>query len=215
MAIIKPMTLGDQVFERLESDIFAGVYPRGSVLTENRLCEELGVSRTPIREALKRLEQEHLIESRSKGLVVIGVSVQDAKTIYEIRKRIEGLAAAMCAENATDGQIEEMREIIELQEFYAEKQDAEKVRELDSRFHDMVYRACGSVVLYDTLLPLHKMVQKFRKASGEVHSRAKASAAEHKRIYEAIAARDPASAEAVMLLHIASAQSFITELKEE
>ena len=215
MALHKPLTLADQVFDRLENDIFAGIYARGSVLTESRLCEELGVSRTPIREALKRLEQEHLVESHSKGLVVVGISRQDALTIYEVRKRIEGLAASMCAEKATDEQLAQMRDIVELQEFCAEKQDSEKVRMLDNQFHDTVYRSCGSVVLYDTLMPLHKKIQKFRKASVEVHGRATASAAEHRRICEAIAARDPDAAEAAMLAHIGKAQSFITELKEE
>ena len=215
MALQKPLTLADQVFDRLENDIFTGIYARGSVLTENKLCEELGVSRTPIREALKRLEQEHIIESHSKGLVVVGITRQDALTIYEVRKRIEGLAAAMCAEKATDEQIAQMRDIVELQEFCAEKQDSEKVRMLDNRFHDMVYRSCGSVVLYDTLMPLHKKIQKFRKASVEVHGRAAASAGEHRRICEAIAARDPAAAEAAMLDHLAKAQSFINELKED
>ena len=215
MALHKPVTLADQVFDRLENDIFTGVYARGSILTENKLCEELGVSRTPIREALTRLEQEHIIESHSKGLVVIGITRQDALVIYEIRMRIEGLAAAMCAKNADDAQISELRDIVELQEFCAEKQDSEKVRVLDNRFHETVYRACGSAVLYDTLAPLHRKIQKFRKASVEVHGRATASAGEHRRIFEAIAARDPAAAEAAMLDHLAKAQSFITELKED
>lgn len=215
MTLHKPLTLADQVFDRLESDIFTGVYARGSVLTENRLCDELGVSRTPIREALKRLEQEHIIESRSKGLVVIGVTRQDAMIIYEVRKRIEGLTAAMCARNATDEQIAQMRDIVELQEFCAEKQDAEKVRTLDKEFHDLLYRGCGSVVLYDTLVPLHKKIQKFRKASVEVHGRAAESVREHRLIYEAVAARDPEAAEKAMLTHLAKAQSVIAELEEE
>lgn len=216
MNLHKPVTLADQIFERLENDIFAGVYERGSVLTELRLCEELGVSRTPVREALNRLEQEHLIESHSsKGLVVIGITRQDAMVIYEVRKRIEGLAAAMCAEKAGDDQIAQLRDIVDLQEFCAGKKDSEKVRMLDNQFHDLVYRACGSVVLYDTLMPLHKKIQKFRKASVEVRSRAAESAQEHRRIFEAIAARDPKAAEEAMLAHIASAQNFVCELKEE
>lgn len=215
MALQKTLTLADQVFERLENDIFTGVYARGTVLTETRLCEELGVSRTPIREALKRLEQEHIIESISKGMVVIGVSREDALTIYEVRKRIEGMAAALCAKNATDEQIAQMRDAVELQEFCAEKEDSEKVRTLDTRFHDLIYRSCGSVVLYDTLMPLHKKIQKYRKASVEVHGRAEESAGEHRRIYEAIAAHDPAAAEAAMLDHIARAERFISELKED
>lgn len=215
MIVQKSFSLADQVFDRLENDILTGVYPRGSVLTEMKLCQELGVSRTPIREALRRLEQEHLIESHSRGLVVIGITRQDAMLIYEVRKRIEGLAAGVCAAKITDEQLAQMRDIIELQEFYAQKQDSEKVRMLDNQFHEAVYRASGSAVLYDTLMPLHRKIQKYRKASLAVRSRAKESSREHRQVFEAIAARDPKAAEQAMLAHVASAQSFLTELKED
>lgn len=215
MIVQKSFSLADQVFDRLENDILTGVYPRGSVLTEMKLCQELGVSRTPIREALRRLEQEHLIESHSRGLVVIGITRQDAMLIYEVRKRIEGLAAGVCAAKITDEQLAQMRDIIDLQEFYAQKQDSEKVRMLDNQFHEAVYRAGGSAVLYDTLMPLHRKIQKYRKASLAVRSRAKESSREHRQVFEAIAARDPKAAEQAMLAHVASAQSFLTELKED
>lgn len=215
MIVQKSFSLADQVFDRLENDILTGVYPRGSVLTEMKLCQELGVSRTPIREALRRLEQEHLIESHSRGLVVIGITRQDAMLIYEVRKRIEGLAAGVCAAKITDEQLAQMRDIIDLQEFYAQKQDSEKVRMLDNQFHEAVYRASGSAVLYDTLMPLHRKIQKYRKASLAVRSRAKESSREHRQVFEAIAARDPKAAEQAMLAHVASAQSFLTELKED
>ena len=85
----RSVSIADQVFEKLEHDILSGEYARGEVLTETRLSEKLGVSRTPIREALRRLEQEHIIEMRSKGAVVIGISREDIDAIYEIRQRIE------------------------------------------------------------------------------------------------------------------------------
>ena len=70
MAMFKSISLADQVFEKLESDIVSGVYPRGEVLTELKLVEQLNVSRTPIREALRRLEQERLIQDTGKGSVM-------------------------------------------------------------------------------------------------------------------------------------------------
>ena len=89
----KTTSLADQVFDRLENDILFGVYPRGTVLTELRLVEELGVSRTPIREALRRLEQERLIEDSAKGSIVLGVTREDLLDILDIRQNVEGLAA--------------------------------------------------------------------------------------------------------------------------
>ena len=93
MKDFRTVTLADQVFERLESDIIQGVYPRGEVLTELKLVEQLNVSRTPIREALRRLEQEHLIADTGKGSVVLGITAEDLVDIMDIRCRIEGLAS--------------------------------------------------------------------------------------------------------------------------
>ena len=92
------ISIADQVFEELERDILSGVYERGEILTEMQAQRELGVSRTPIREALRRLEQEHIIESTSKGARVIGISAQDIADIREIRLRLEGLASRWAAE---------------------------------------------------------------------------------------------------------------------
>ena len=92
MKDFRTVTLADQVFERLESDIIQGVYPRGEVLTELKLVEQLNVSRTPIREALRRLEQEHLIADTGKGTVVLGITAEDLVDIMDIRCKIEGLA---------------------------------------------------------------------------------------------------------------------------
>ena len=121
--IHKTVSLADQIFERLESDILTGIYPRGSVLTELTLSEDLGVSRTPIREAVRRLEQEHLVEATSKGVVVLSITQQDAMIIYDIRIHAEGLAARACAENITDEQLKELKDLLDLQEFYIKKGD--------------------------------------------------------------------------------------------
>lgn len=209
----KNLSLADQVFERLEGDILSGKYARGQVLTELALCADMGVSRTPIREAAHRLAQEHLVELTGKGITVLGVTEKDLADIYDIRMRLEGLAAALAAKNATDAQIEEMREALDLQEFYEGKKDPEHIRFMDSRFHDMLYAAADSIVLYDTLMPLHKKTQKFRKASVENHSRAAASLLEHRAILEAIAAHDAVTAEEAMKKHVINAKNHITKGK--
>ena len=205
----KTISLADQVFERLEHEILSGVYQRGEVLTELRLCTDLGVSRTPVREALRRLEQEHIIEISGKGIVVLGVTEQDLHDIYDIRREIEGDAAAKTAERITDEELEELRGVIELQEFYVSKKDAEHIRRLDSQFHQLIYRFTGSAVYYDTLMPLHKKVQKHRKKSVENSSRAVSSLEEHRKIFDAVAARDPKNARRAMIAHVENARNHI------
>lgn len=209
----KNISLADQVFERLEADVLSGKYERGQVLTEMALCADMGVSRTPIREAAHRLAQEHLVELTSKGITVLGVTDKDLSDIYDIRMRLEGMAAAFAAKNASDEQINEMKEALDLQEFYEGKKDPEHIRYMDSRFHDMLYAAADSIVLYDTLVPLHRKTQKFRKASVENKSRAEASLAEHRAILDAIAAHDEDAAEKAMKQHVTNAKNHITKGK--
>ena len=206
MIMNKSVSLSDQVFDRIEEDILTGKHPRGTILTELGLCAELGVSRTPVREALARLEQEHIIESTGKGMLVLSITPEDAEVIYTIRGHIEGLAAAACARNASEEQLKEMKDLVDLQEFYSEKSESDKVKSIDSNFHELVYRGAGSPVIYDTLLPLHKKLSKFRKISYSNNSRAAVSAKEHRAIYEAIAERDEKKAEEAMLLHVLNAE---------
>ena len=208
----RPTSLADQVFERLENEILSGVYARGTVFTEQDICDDFGVSRTPVREALARLEQEHIIENTGKGLKVVGITVDDADIIYTIRQKIEGLAAAECARKASDGQVRELADLVDLQTFYAEKGDSEKVKQIDSEFHEKIYSYTGSFVYSDTLVPLHRKIQKYRKQTVEKGSSAMTSCAEHKKIIEAIASRDPQASEKAMNEHISSAFARVREL---
>ena len=205
----KTVSLADQVFEHIERDILSGKYERGEIITEGKLSAELGVSRTPIREALRRLDQEHLIEESGKGSVVIGISEKDLEDIFLIRKQLECLAASMAAKNHTDEQLAELKETLELQEFYVTKADTEHVKYMDNKFHRILYKLTGSTVFYDTLVPLHRKIQKYRRASLQSKSRAKESVLEHRRVYEAIASRDGDLAAKTVLEHIENAYNHI------
>ena len=205
----KTVSLADQVFEKLEKDILSGRYQRGEVLTENKLSIELGVSRTPVREALRRLEQEHIIEDSGKGAVVIGITEKDLADIFMIRKYLEGLAASLAAKNRTDEQLNELRETLEFQEFYLSKHNAEQIKQLDSRFHTVLYKLSGSNAFYDTLVPLHNKIQKYRRAAVENSSRAEASVAEHRKILEAIERQNAQEAEEMASVHVDNAYRHI------
>lgn len=209
MAVFKTVSLADQVFEKLEDDIIAGVYPRGEILTELKLVEQLGVSRTPIREALRRLEQERLIQDSGKGSVVLGITTQDLIDIMEIRQRIEGVAAFYATQRITPEGIEELKGIHELQQFYYEKMDMERLREMDDKFHDAIYRCSGSSVLCDTLRPLHKKTQRYRKLSVGDQKRLAISVAQHKGIMDAIIAGDAELAQSLITEHIETAKQYM------
>ena len=207
----KYFSLADQVFERLEKDILTGKYTRGDILTELKLCAELGVSRTPVREALQRLVQEHLVKETGKGIEVLGITLEDLADIMEIRLKIEGMAAARCALNISAEQLVKLNEALDLQRFYLEKKDSDKIKAMDSQFHELIYLYSGSNVLYDTLAPLHNKVQRYRKAAVENTGRAEKSVAEHRAIFEAISAHDAVRAEKKMIEHVLNAKKKILE----
>ena len=207
MKQFKTVSLADQVFEKLENDIITGFYPRGEILTELKLVEQLGVSRTPIREALRRLEQERLIKDSGKGSVVLGITVEDLIDIMEIRQRIEGIAAFYATKNMTQEGMEELHRINELQDFYYEKKDLDRLREMDDQFHDTIYELSGSSVLCDTLRPLHKKTQRYRRLSNDDQDRMKRSVAQHKQIFNAIVQGDAQLAQNLIEEHIESAKN--------
>lgn len=205
----KTISLADQVFDHLENDILSGKYQRGEILTESKLSAELGVSRTPIREALRRLEQEHIIEESGKGSVVIGINEKDLEDIFMIRKSLECQVAALAAKNRTEEQLKQLREALEFQEFYLNKKDPDQIKLMDSRFHETLYKLSGSTAFYDTLVPLHKKIQKYRRASVANSSRAEASVAEHRKIYEAIKSQNTALAAKYASEHVENAYKHI------
>ena len=206
MQEFKSVSLADQVFEKLENDIIHGVYPRGEILTELKLVEQLGVSRTPIREALRRLEHERLIKDSGKGSIVLGITLEDLIDIMNIRQQIEGLAAYYTVLNITPDELSELQRISELQDFYYEKQDMERLRQMDDRFHDAIYRFCDRNVICDTLRPLHRKTQRYRKLSLDNPTRLSKSVEEHKRILAAIVNKDAELAAELTTKHIANAK---------
>ncbi|WP_058486255.1 GntR family transcriptional regulator [Defluviitalea phaphyphila] len=196
-------SLRGRVFHKIREDILEGKYEPGKPIRETAISQDLGVSRTPVREALKQLELEGLVTSiPNKGTVVTGITEQDIIDIYAIRSLIEGLAARWAAIKITDKQLKELEEIIELTEFYTQKHNMEHLHELDTRFHEVIYEASNSKPLRHILSDFHHYVQKARMESIATPGRAQKSTQEHKAILEAIKNRDPDKAEKLTNLHV-------------
>ena len=211
MKTYKTTSLADQVFEKLENDIIQGVYPRGELLTELKLVEQLGVSRTPIREALRRLEQERLIEDTGKGSRVLGITVEDLEDIMNIRERIEGLAAYYATVNLTEEGLKELSHIVDLQEFYFSKRDKEHLRQVDDAFHDLICTLSGRSVISDTLIPLMRKTRHYRRVAIDNWERTTNTMNEHKAIFQAIADRNAELAQELATAHIFHAKQYMLE----
>ena len=201
-------SLRNRVFSQLQNDILNGLYEPGDSLIETKLSDELGVSRTPVREALRQLELEGLVQSiPNKGVIVKGISNQDIQDIYTIRMLIEGLAARWATEKITPQELEELKEAVELEEFYTIKNDNSHLLQFDTRFHDIIFRACKSKPLMHTLSTFHHYVQKARKISMSNPVRAMEVLEEHKAIMQAIIDKDANKAERLTTEHVRNASS--------
>lgn len=196
-------SLEEKVYLSLEEQIISQKLRPGESVTEMKLSRELGVSRTPVREALQRLDREGLIKLiPNKGAVVLGISEQDLIDIYKIRMRLEGLAARIAAEKRDEALCHELGDNVDLTGFYMAKGDIEKVKNLDSEFHDIIYRCCESRMLGKTLSELHRYIASYRKLSLAVSGRIDRSLAEHKEIYDAIAGGNADAADELMSKHV-------------
>ena len=210
-------SLRAQVFKEIEKAILDGVYSPGDSLTELKLSAELGVSRTPIREALRQLELEELVKTvPNKGAIVVGVSSKDIEDIYNIRMVLEGLASRWAAEHISEEELSELRQVVELQEFYAQKNDALQVWQLDSKFHEIIFQSSRSRPLRHTLSQFHHYIQRAREVSFRTTGRAATAVQEHRNIYEALRQRDGEAASCLTEEHVRRArENFMKSSRDE
>lgn len=198
----KTSSLADQVYEQLEHDIIQGVYPKGTILTELKLVDRLGVSRTPIREALRHLERERLIEDTGKGSMVLGISVEDMEDIMIIRERVESIAAYHAAQNITDDERKAMDHLMQLQEFYFQQKDADRLRHIDDQFHESICTISKRAVITDTLIPPTRKTRRYRRLSMDNWEWVALGKQDHEEIYRCIAAGDAEGAKRASEEHI-------------
>lgn len=206
-------SLRNKVFEYIKAQIINGVYSTGDVLLETKLATELGVSRTPVREAIWLLEVAGLVETTvKKGAIVLGISAKDVADICVMRQLLEGLAARWATERLTDLEMKELEKIVDLTEFYAQKQNVEEIAELDSKFHQIIYEASGSKMLSLTLSNLHQYIQVARLQSMHVENRLSQTITEHQSLLEAFRNRDAEAAETAMTYHVSMVHRNISSL---
>ncbi len=201
----KSLSLANQVYDIIESKILNGEYPQGEILSESRLSDELGVSRTPVREAMGRLISEKLVEPTSSGTAVLGITAKDADDMYCVKSFLEPMVCKLAARNRSDEQLAKMKDILDQQEFYTKKGNMEKVKDLDTDFHDVMYAASGSPTFESILSSVHHKLKKYRKESLNISDRSSRVMTEHMAIYDAIAAQDEDLAQELAVKHVKNA----------
>ena len=199
-------SLTEKVYQNLRSDILSGTFRDREELRETALAKTYGVSRTPVREAIRQLALEGLVDTiPNRGAYVHNIHGKDVKGVYAIRSLLEGLAARWAVENITDEQIEAMEEVLYMSEYYRKKELWEQVYVCDNKFHDLMYAASGSHLLEHMLRTFHEYVQQVRKSALQDEKRAKSSFEEHAAILEAIKSRKADEAADLAKQHIDNA----------
>lgn len=198
-------SLRARVFNTIRENILSGRYLVGEELKETAIGEELGVSRTPVREALRQLELEGLVEIiPNKGAYATGITNKDIRDIYAMRSLLEGLCTRCAVENITEKEIEELEEVQCLFEFHLKHNNLQNVVELDSKFHDILYRASNSKMLTHTMTDFHHYVERVRKVTLSSVERAEKCYEEHNAILAACKNKDGDLAEKLANEHVAS-----------
>lgn len=205
--------LGEMVYESLRDAIVNQVLKPGERLMEMDLADEMGVSRTPVREAIRKLELEgYVVMIPRKGAYVAGLSIKDINEVFEIRGALESLAAGLAAQRATEKEIEEMELNLAMESSHFESSDLLKTIEVDTKFHELIFNASRNSRLLIMVKELREQVQRFRTTTLAVPGRMKFALDEHREIVEAIANRDVEAAQRAAREHIESAEAALLEV---
>jgi DNA-binding GntR family transcriptional regulator len=191
------------VYENLRKTIISGVIPVGERIIEKEYAERLNISRTPVREALARLEMEELVEYIPKiGVVVKRISVEDVIEVYKIRHSLEVLAATTAMENITPEEIKEIEELLDLTEQKNREGDVEEVIRLFGVFNSKVYEASRMKRLAGMISKLNEYLQRFRNISIAENERREKALTEHRMILKAIVKKDEADIDEIIKKHL-------------
>ncbi len=208
--------LREIVFEHLREAIIKGVLKPGERLMEMQLAEEMGVSRTPVREAIRKLELEGLvIMVPRRGAYVSDLSIKDVAETFEIRGALEAMAAGLAAERINDDELEEIERILVKISESIEKNDIKAVIEHDESFHAILYKASHNDRLVQIISNLREHIQRFRSTSLTAPGRLKAVLFEHRQIAEAISERNAELAQRLAQEHIENAENALMEWIKE
>lgn len=212
---VQARSLVDVVAERIEAAIISGALEPGSRLSEQALATSLGVSRGPLREAIRRLEGRKLLQRTPNiGVRVAALSLKDLYEILQVREVLEGMACALAAKNMTDAEIAALQSLLEKHGQQKSVQDGEGYYQesKDFDFHFRIVAGSRNERLGEMLMgDLYHLLRIYRYKSSTKPGRAKEALQEHQEIVAAIARRDPAAAEQKMRVHIRNARAFVEE----
>lgn len=197
------VTLADEITEIIRGRIIAGEYSMGERLVENQIAKELKVSRTPVRDAMKKLLSEELVEYvPNKGCFAKGFDSQDMKDVYAVRAAVEQLAVVWAIRNRTDKEMEKLRRQLEIMSLYTAQKSQEKLLQANEDFHNMIFHMTRSRFIVRALRTYQDYVHLARKATLSKEENIPEVYREHEEIFKAIEAGDEELAKAKIGEHL-------------
>ena len=205
--VVAGLPLAINIFIKLRQDILRGVLKKDEKLTEQRICNEYNVSRTPVREAFRLLEQEGLITMiPNRGAFVIGFTHQDIADMYDMRKDYEILAFKWACERITESELLDIRNAYELMEFYTHKKEFEKALEQNNAFHELIYKASHNSMLTQVLTSFQYYTKQFRYQSHRENPHMDEILEEHYDILTALQDKDVERGQMMVKKHLEGAK---------
>lgn len=196
-------TLPSAVYNDLKESILSGKLKHDAKLTEAKLCKQYNVSRTPVREALRQLEVDGLIEYiPNRGAFVRGFTSRDVEDMVEILTSLELIAIRKAIQRITDEELEEMKEIFEFMEFYTQQRDVDKMVSINAAFHQTIYNATHNKTLQQTLTSYQTYLKHYRVLDYDASNNLDAIFNEHKDIFDAFINLDPSAGMLAMMTHM-------------
>ena len=197
-------------YKYIKEAIINNEFKQNTMLVETNLCKLLGFSKTPIREALRRLSSEGLVELvPEKGCFVTSITFHNFIDIFDVREVLEGMAARLCAQRLNDQTALELKEQLKKHKIYIESDFPGEVLKADIKQHEIIIASCGNNQLINFNEALQIQIKRIRFITMEDHKRLELSYLEHKRMVDAITARDYDGAEAACRAHVRSVKNFL------
>ncbi|MEG6616643.1 GntR family transcriptional regulator [Peptococcaceae bacterium 1198_IL3148] len=193
----------DKVYQQLRRAIFDGALQPGERLIERKLAQIFGVSRTPVREAIRMLELAGLVYHLPRiGVVVTEINQSEVLEIYRIRAVLEGLAARMAAERISPDQLAQLEKLLRSIEESFKRKELDSLEKFHRQFNDLIYKAAGSARLYDMITTLLDYVVRYARVGYSKPGRIEEANKEHRRLLEALKLKDGDLAERLAREHI-------------
>jgi DNA-binding GntR family transcriptional regulator len=210
------MVRQEEAYARLKEAILSLQLLPGEPVPETEWAERLGMSRTPIREALRRLEYEGLVTSeRRRGWFVYSLSLDEIRHIFDVKVALEGFAARLAAERITGEQAARLNRALEEIALATEEQDLDAWHEADQHFHGVLFDAAGNPRLQQIVSGLNDQLHRIRAGHLALKGRMDRSLEEHRAIAEAVLSGDGQAAEEVMRAHLRDLRESVIGVLED